>query len=140
MIRLRRTPPGYLFRLATGSVAILLGACHDGDRLDPYRVMEGERIYQAECVTCHGKALQGDGARPETALDASRQPWRLSRAELAAVVRQGVPDSAPDDGDEQGMPGFGQRLNERQVESVLTYIESLWPQQQVVGRSQQTWR
>jgi mono/diheme cytochrome c family protein len=119
---------------------LVLGGCQDGERLDPYRVMEGERIYKAECITCHGAQLQGDGKRPQTALDAGREPWQWTRAELASRVRLGVAGDASIEAVDDAMPGFGRKLNERQVESVLTYIESQWPADVLTGRVQQAWR
>lgn len=128
-------------RGATGTLAILallpvLTGCGGGDRPDPYALMEGEAIYKAECASCHGANLEGqpnwrsrraDGKLPAPPHDGSGHTWHHPREQLARIVKFGmVPPNAPA-GYVSDMPGYASRLNDKQIDNVLTYIESRWP-------------
>ena len=107
-----------------------------GDRPDPYALMEGEAIYASECASCHGAKLEGqpdwrirraDGKLPAPPHDASGHTWHHPRDQLAQIVKFGmVPPNAPA-GYASDMPGFGSKLSDKQIDNVLTYIESRWP-------------
>src|SRR5207244_837278 len=69
-------------------------------RATPRQLAEGEGLYMQRCVQCHGALGAGDGP---IARSLSRLPqeigsltWQASHsdAELASVVREGVPGSA----------------------------------------------
>lgn len=124
----------WLWRL---SVPALLAGCNgDVDRPDPFAAMEGEAIYKAECAACHGHRLEGqpdwrtrrpDGKLPAPPHDATGHTWHHPMEQLAAITKHGmVPPNAPA-GYVSDMPAFGGKLTDRQIQNVLTYIESQWP-------------
>lgn len=99
-------------------------------------LVEGERIYQAECAACHGAKLQGqpdwrtrraDGKLPAPPHDASGHTWHHPMEQLIAMVKFGmVPPNAPT-GYVSDMPAYAGKLSDRQIQSVLAYIENQWP-------------
>lgn len=123
--------------LCVGFVCASLTACADRtDRPDPFALMEGEGIYNAECASCHGKKLEGqanwqtrgaDGKLPAPPHDSSGHTWHHSTEQLFAIVKFGlVPPNAPE-GYRSDMPAYGNKLSDRQIGNVLLYIENQWP-------------
>lgn len=78
----------------------------------PGEVEQGELLYQANCVTCHG--LEGDEVR---GIDLARGQFRQasSDADLVRVIRNGIPGTA--------MPP--NNLSELQTARIVTYLRSL---------------
>jgi mono/diheme cytochrome c family protein len=117
----------------------LLAGCSDRPAgYDPIALMEGEAIYKAECASCHGAKGEGqadwrtrraDGKLPAPPHDASGHTWHHPLEQLVAITKFGmVPPQAPA-GYVSDMPAFGGKLTDRQVNNVLAYIESQWPQE-----------
>lgn len=116
---------------------VLLAACERGPaRPDPTGLAEGQAIYRAECASCHGARLEGqpdwrirrpDGKLPAPPHDASGHTWHHPTDQLFAITKFGlVPPNAPA-GYLSDMPAFGGKLSDRQIASVLAFIESRWP-------------
>lgn len=100
---------------------------------------EGRSLYQEYCASCHGAELEGqpdwrspgpDGRLPAPPHDATGHTWHHPDSVLfqytrlggqAVLARQGVAyDSA--------MPGFGDRLTDRQIRNIIEFIKSTWPE------------
>lgn len=132
--------------LAAGAAALAASAVFvvaqqsNGDerRADAARIAEGRALYTQYCAACHGAELEGqpdwrtpgeDGRLPAPPHDASGHTWHHSDSLLfdytkfggaAVLARQGVTFDS-------GMPGFGDQLSDRQIENILDYIRSTWP-------------
>ncbi|WP_417722027.1 c-type cytochrome [Salipiger sp.] len=104
---------------------------------DSAQISEGRALYAETCAACHGADLEGqpdwrrpgpDGRLPAPPHDASGHTWhhpddvllRITRLGTAAVVGNGY---------ESNMPGFADRLGDAQIEAVLAYIKSTWPEE-----------
>ncbi len=74
----------------------------------------GERIFRAQCQSCHG--TEGAGGRGP-AFRGGRLADLGSRSQILQVVRNGRPGT--------DMPGFGQSLSPEDRASVIAYVESL---------------
>ncbi len=104
-------------------------------------LVEGQRLYQTNCASCHGDDLEGqpewrspgaDGILPAPPHDETGHTWHHTDTALfdytklggkAALARQGVKFAS-------GMPGFGDQLSDAQIGEILAYIKSTWPDQQ----------
>lgn len=112
----RRTAAGTLWGLlAVG--ALLFGpgvdAAHaqDGDE-DGEEL--GEEVYEAACIGCHkdeGRGVEGmfPSLRQNALIQGPPEP-------LLLIVLEG----------RAAMPGFGERLSDKQIAAVLTYLRSEW--------------
>ena len=95
----------------------------------------GEKLYAQHCASCHGANLEGqpdwrkrlaNGRFPAPPHDASGHTWHHPDEVLFAVTKLGlVPPYAPA-GYQSDMPAFGGKLSDREIRSVLAYIESRW--------------
>lgn len=136
-------------RLALAWVAVMaiIGASGCGERSahDPFALMEGQGIYKAECAACHGAKLEGqanwqtrrpDGKLPAPPHDATGHTWHHPRDQLAAIVKFGmVPPNAPP-GYVSDMPAYEGKLTDAQIDNVLAWIESQWPQEILKRRAE----
>jgi mono/diheme cytochrome c family protein len=102
---------------------------------DPALVAQGEALYRQHCAACHGADLEGqpnwreklpDGGLPAPPHDETGHTWHHPDAVLFQMTRQGGQALAPP-GFKSNMPGFGDRLTDRQIWAVLAYIKSHWP-------------
>ncbi len=104
----------------------------------------GEQLYLTSCAACHGTNLEGqegwrsagpDGVFPAPPHNDDGHTWhhgdqlltdyiKLGGAEL--MRRQGMADF------KSGMPGFGEILEDDEIQDILAYIKSNWSE-----RSQQ---
>lgn len=101
------------------------------------QIAEGEALYTESCAVCHGTDLAGqpnwrspesDGRLPAPPHDASGHTWhhpdevlfRITKLGTAAVVGNGY---------ESNMPGFGDELDDAQIEAIFSYIKSTWPEE-----------
>lgn len=90
--------------------------------------INGESIYIVYCAECHG--LNGEGENPEDLFNGDVAPphdntghtWHHDDDLLIEIVTQG--------GISDRMPAFGDQLIAEQIETVLTYIKTLWTDEQ----------
>lgn len=96
------------------------------------QVTSGEKLYQQYCSSCHQadgsgtrdwKTRDAAGNLPPPPLNGSAHAWHHDIATLAEQIRAG--------GEPLGgtMPAFGKILNEAQIESLVAFIHSLWPEE-----------
>ncbi len=83
---------------------------------------QGRVIYETSCAGCHGREGKGLGVPNAPPLNSRGEIWKLPPGELRAAVFGGT---------HEGMPAFGQRLSEAQVDAVLAYIQSWWSPEQL---------
>ena len=97
-------------------------------------IASGRQIYAEHCASCHGAELEGqpdwqtrlpNGRMPAPPHDASGHTWHHSDSQLFTIVKNGVSAIVP--GYESDMPGFEGVLTDDQIQTVLAYIKSTWP-------------
>lgn len=102
--------------------------------LDPARVAEGERIYQANCAVCHGAELEGqpnwqqpkeDGSLPAPPHDESGHTWHHPDELLLEIIAEGG-----DPAFGGTMPGFEGKLSRAEMAAVVEFIKRDWPIEQ----------
>lgn len=97
-------------------------------KLAPEKIQRGEDVYRANCASCHGpngEATPGwrtpgpDGRYPPPPLDGSAHAWHHSTETLEQMIREGSPGG--------GMPAWDGKLTNQQIDDVIVWIKSLWP-------------
>ncbi|WMT86525.1 cytochrome c [Pelagibacterium sp. 26DY04] len=99
---------------------------------------EGQQLYLDNCAACHGEALEGQpewrtrlpsGRMPAPPHDETGHTWHHSDEQLFRITRDGV--AAIVGGNyESDMPGFGDLLTDREIQDILDYIKSTWPERE----------
>ena len=125
-----------LFLSACGEKETLdLGECAGGATSatggpDAALARRGGAIYKQHCARCHGANAAGApnwhqpdvaGRYPPPPLDGSAHAWHHPKAVLKQMIRDGIPR---DDG---GMPAWGGKLSEADIEAVIAWFQSRWP-------------
>ncbi len=111
--------------------AFLHGATVDQD--------PGRALYVEHCAVCHGVNLEGqpdwrspdaDGLYPAPPHDETGHTWHHDDAMLIDYIARGGQAVLNDMGVSftSGMPGFGSVLAEQEIEAILEYIKSTWPE------------
>jgi mono/diheme cytochrome c family protein len=104
------------------------------DAANAEQVAAGQKIYAADCASCHGDKLQGqpnwkerkpDGKLPAPPHDATGHTWHHPDQQLFTIVKRGVAAIVPNY--QTDMIGFGDKLSDRDIGNVLAYIKSTWP-------------
>ncbi len=105
------------------------------DADDPALVALGRTVYDAQCAACHGARLEGqpgwrsplpDGGRPAPPHDQTGHTWHHPDRLLFRITKEGGAKSSPP-GYRNRMPGFGDKLSDREIWASLAYIKSRWP-------------
>ena len=96
-------------------------------------ISRGKIIYDSYCVSCHQvnligaenwKGLDEDGHRKAPPLNGVGHTWHHDDASLHNIIKYGLAKIVKDyDGK---MIGFGDKINDKQIDSVLSYIKSHW--------------
>ncbi|UOD51612.1 c-type cytochrome [Orrella daihaiensis] len=108
--------------------------------------LEGKRLYDAYCASCHGVHLQGEpkwrdrmanGRLPAPPHDVSGHTWHHSDAQLIEMIKIGFMGgvNAPR-GYQSDMPAFGSILSDEQIRLILAYIKSSWPEQALAAQKE----
>ena len=125
--------------LLTGLV--FLGGCHDTPApggaathappaLDPLRIARGAEVFRQNCASCHGDRAQGapnwqqpgaDGKYPPPPLNGSAHSWHHPFAQLKQTIQQGTLRLGG------SMPPWMGKLADADIEAVILYFQSLWP-------------
>ena len=97
-------------------------------------VARGKIIYQNNCISCHQVNLMGvenwkeldeDGHRKSPPLNGTGHTWHHDDATLHNIIKYGLVKLVKN---YQGkMLGFEDKLKDKDIDSVLAYIKSFWP-------------
>ena len=97
-------------------------------------IVRGKIAYQNNCVSCHQvnlagaenwKGLDEDGHRKAPPLNGTGHTWHHDDATLHTIIKYGLVGIASDY--EGKMGGFGDNLSDKDIDAVLAYIKSFWP-------------
>ena len=94
----------------------------------------GKQLYETNCSACHGVNLAGvdnwkegvdsDGQRLPPPLNGTGHAWHHSDKLLHGIIKNGIGFYVKDY--KGKMNGFGEVLNDEQIDLVLGYIKSYW--------------
>lgn len=98
------------------------------EHADPALWRAGEKLYAAQCASCHGQ--QGEGLpRAYPALAGNRQVLLASPNNvIKAILHGGFAPSTQGNPMPYGMPPFGPSLKDEEVAAVASYIRQAWGQ------------
>ncbi|SDX56639.1 Cytochrome C oxidase, cbb3-type, subunit III [Celeribacter indicus] len=99
----------------------------------------GRALYVKHCAACHGVDLEGqpdwrspdaNGFYPAPPHDKTGHTWHHDDAMLIDYITRGGQAVLDDMGVTftSGMPGFGSVLDQGEIEAILDYIKSTWPE------------
>jgi len=98
----------------------------------PEQVKEGATLFRTHCAECHGRDAEGtpnwrrrgeDGTFPPPPLDGTAHTWHHPLTVLRNTVKQGgVPSGGT-------MPGFADKLDDRQIDAILAWVQSHWSEE-----------
>lgn len=121
--------------------ALLAGCAREPDDPpppDPEMVALGQEVYRQHCASCHGAQGEGQpgwqvpnaaGELPAPPHDSTGHTWKHSDAMLEHIVLQGWRD--PFNRTERlTMPSFQGVLSPREIRAVITYLGTLWTEEQ----------
>ena len=98
-------------------------------------LLGGETLYQENCASCHGANLEGqpdwrsrlpNGRLTAPPHDASGHTWHHADRVLTDIITRGTA-AIVGNGYESDMPGFADTLSSEDIEAILDYIKSTWP-------------
>ena len=97
-------------------------------------IARGKIIYESNCVSCHQvnlvgaenwKGLDEDGHRKAPPLNGTGHTWHHDDASLHNIIKYGLAKIVKNyDGK---MLGFEDNLKDKDIDSVLSYMKSFWP-------------
>ena len=110
-------------------------AMHFADADDLAAVLQGQRIYQRQCASCHGRSLQGQplwqltdayAGRRAPAQDQTGHTWQHADEDLFHMTKYGRFSADASTG-LSAMPGFKGVLSDRNILAALAFIKARWP-------------
>ena len=102
------------------------------------QIAQGQVLYGVRCASCHGKNLEGqpnwqtplpNGRMPAPPHDKTGHTWHHADNALVGVTKLSLKPFAGDNY-ESDMPAFGSILSDEEIEAILTYIKSTWPERE----------
>ena len=96
-------------------------------------IARGKIVYESNCVSCHQinlvgaenwKGLDEDGHRKAPPLNGTGHTWHHDDASLHNIIKYGLAKIVKNY--EGKMIAFGDKINDKQIDSVLSYIKSYW--------------
>lgn len=130
---------GIAIALATALVGVAAAGTWlavDG-RGEAAQLAQGRALYAEYCASCHGADLEGQpnwrerlpsGRLPAPPHDETGHTWHHSDRQLIAITRHGPGALVP--GYESDMPGFAEVLGDAEIEAILAFIKSTWPERE----------
>jgi mono/diheme cytochrome c family protein len=96
----------------------------------------GQKVYAAQCASCHGVRLEGqpnwrvrgpDGRLPAPPHDASGHTWHHPDDVLFRITKLGVARAANLKDYASAMPAYEGVLTDAEIVAVLSWIKAQWP-------------
>ena len=97
-------------------------------------IARGKIVYESNCVSCHQvnligaenwKGLDEDGHRKAPPLNGTGHTWHHDDATLHNIIKHGLAKLVKNY--EGKMPGFEDNLKDKDIDSVLSFMKSFWP-------------
>ncbi|WP_299373184.1 cytochrome c [uncultured Kiloniella sp.] len=105
--------------------------------IDEGNIVEGGKLYQQNCASCHGIQLEGetnwrspkeDGSLRAPPHNKDGHTWHHPDRILFHITKFGGAAIAPE-GFNSNMPAFNKTLSDTEINKVLAFIKSKWPKE-----------
>ena len=105
--------------------------------LDKQKVSDGKMVYDSNCASCHGVALEGqpnwqkrssNGYLPAPPHDETGHTWHHPDQMLFEFTKYGPQRYAGADY-KSAMPAYEGKLSDEEIWNVLAFIKSQWPEE-----------
>lgn len=123
--------------LAVAALALYLGGFAGAWRRDdPQHLARGRALYGTYCAACHGANLEGqenwqqrgpDGLLPAPPHDETGHTWHHPDQQLLQITKFGTA-ALVGGGYKSTMTGFGDRLSDEDIQAILDFIKTRWPE------------
>ena len=116
----------------SNTVVNTVQAAQTQSEFDLATVKQGEMLYKENCAKCHGDSGEGsvnwrkrkpDGKLLPPPLNGSGHTWHHSKALLMSIIANGSINQGGD------MPAWGEKLSSQEIDAVLTWVQSIWPEE-----------
>lgn len=103
---------------------------------DATQIDRGQVVFQQNCASCHGangeaqtgwKEATGEASAPP--LNGSAHTWHHSLKQLKKTIQKGSLQLGG------SMPAFEEKLSDQDIDSVIAYFQSIWPEETYVSWS-----
>ncbi len=92
------------------------------NKKDSKAIAAGERVFNKQCLICHGETGKGEGTNAGTALNNQHFLSSVSNKDLYNYVKYGREGTA--------MPAYGPRLSEKDLKNLVAFIRD-WQTEEV---------
>ncbi|MBN4080200.1 c-type cytochrome [Beggiatoa alba] len=91
----------------------------------------GGKLYKQNCAQCHGNSAEGnpdwrsrsaDGKWLPPPLNGAGHTWHHSKQLLMTIITHGTLQEGGT------MPGWGDTLSAQEIDAILTWVQSKWPE------------
>lgn len=98
--------------------------------VDPVKFSQGQKLYQLNCASCHGKFAEGDknwripdeqGKNSAPPLNGTGHTWHHSSQSLTNTIMNGTGKIGGN------MPAWKDKLSESEIKLILIWIKAQWP-------------
>lgn len=95
-------------------------------------IARGKELYGQYCAECHGEQAEGapewrgydeQGKLKPPPLNGTGHAWHHPQAVLHRHIKEGGPPRF------STMPAFGETLSDRQIDDIIAWFQSLWPEE-----------
>lgn len=111
-----------LYILITIAIVLIIGNSGLMNVKDNKAIDAGEKLYQQQCVACHGKTGKGEGAKDGTALNNQNFLSTVSDKDLFNYVKYGREGTV--------MPAYAANLSENDLNNLVAFMRN-WQKKQL---------
>ncbi len=92
----------------------------------------GGKLFKQNCATCHGDNAEGtpdwrkrnpDGTLKPPPLNGTAHTWHHSKELLMSIITTGTVNQGGN------MPAWGDKLSQQEIDAILTWVQSKWPEE-----------
>ncbi len=96
------------------------------------KIALGGKLFKENCAACHGNNAEGtpdwrkrnpDGTLKPPPLDGTAHTWHHPKELLMSIITTGTANMGGN------MPAWGDKLSQQEIDAILTWVQSKWPEE-----------